>query len=110
MLEQWLGKKNATKQQILGHLQHTSKVVRSGCTFTARMYATAAKVKKMHFYTRLNRQFRSDLAWWYTFICHWNGLSLLRDPATVPDTRITIQTDASGHGVAVQFMVIAGFN
>ena len=48
MLEQWLGKKNATKWKILsllGHLQHASKVVRCGRTFTSRMYATAAKVK-----------------------------------------------------------------
>jgi len=69
MLEQWLGKKNATKRHmlsLLGHLQHASKVVRSGHTFTATMYATATKVKKYAFYTRLNRQFRSDLAWWYT--------------------------------------------
>ena len=60
------------------------------------MYATAAKLKKLHFYTRLNRQFRSDLAWWYTFVCYWNGLSILRDPTMVPSTPIAIQTDASG--------------
>ena len=99
MLSQWLGKKKATKRKILsllGHLQHASKVVRCGHIFTARMYATAAKLKKLHFYTRLNRQFRSDLAWWYTFVCHWNGLSILRDPTMVPSTPIAIQTDASG--------------
>ena len=99
MLSQWLGKKKATKRKILsllGHLQHASKVVRCGRTFTARMYVTAAKLKKLHFYTRLNRQFRSDLAWWYTFVHHWNGLSILRNPTMAPSTPIAIQTDASG--------------
>lgn len=100
LLVQWLGKKKATKRKILsllGHLQHASKVVRCGRTFTARMYATAAKLKKLHYYTRLNRQFRSDLVWWHTFICHWNGLSILRDPSSPPpNAAVTIQTDASG--------------
>ena len=29
-------------------------------------------------------------------MCHWNGLSILRDPSTAPPTQITIQTDTSG--------------
>ena len=35
--------------------------------------------------------------WWYAFIQHWNGLSILCSPyaTTVPD--ILIQTDASGY-------------
>ena len=71
-------------------------MVRCGRTFTARMYATAAKLKKLHYYTRLNRQFCSDMAWWHTFLHHWNGLSILRDSSTPPPTQITIQTDATG--------------
>ena len=81
---------------LIGQLQHATKVVRCGHTFTARMYATAAKLKKLHYNTRLNRQFCSDLAWWYTALCHWNGLSILRDPNIAPSTQITIQTDPSG--------------
>jgi len=98
-LEKWLTKKSATKRMILsllGQLQHATKVVRCGRTFTARMYATAAKVKKLHYYTRLNRQFRSDLAWWHTFLHHQNSLSILQDSSIPPPTQITIQTDASG--------------
>jgi len=47
---QWLDRKNVTKRQILllvGQLRHTSKVVDRGCTFVARMYATAAKVSSI---------------------------------------------------------------
>ena len=51
-LSTWLGKKKGTKREILSLvslLQHVTKVVRCGRTFVGRMYATAVKVKKMHF-------------------------------------------------------------
>ena len=98
-LSSWLTKKKATKREILslvGLLQHASKVVRPGRTFTARMYSTAAKVKELSYFTRLNREFRSDLQWWHTFINSWNGLSFLRlsDPQSTFDCQV--QTDAAG--------------
>jgi len=98
-LSNWLGKKKARKRDVLslvGLLQHATKVVRCGRTFVGRMYAAAAKVRRLHFFLRLNREFRSDLMWWYTFVHTWNGFSILRSPyvATVPD--VLIQTDASG--------------
>ena len=99
MLGRWLYKKKASKRKILslvGLLQHATKVIRCGRTFTSRLYATAAKLKKQHFYTRLNRQFRSDVAWWHTFLRHWNGLSILRDPAVSSTPTLVVQTDASG--------------
>ena len=97
-LARWLHKKIATKREILslvGLLQHTTKVVRCGRTFIARMYATGAKVRELHFFTRLNREFKSDLAWWHAFVQHWNGLSILQSPNLPPSTQITVQTDAS---------------
>ena len=51
-LSKWLRKKTATKREILplvGLLQHATRVVRCGRTFVARMYATAARVKELHF-------------------------------------------------------------
>lgn len=96
---QWLKKKKATKHEILslvGLLQHATKVVRCGRTFTARMYATAAKLRELHYFTRLNREFKSDLAWWHAFVHHWNGLCILRSPSSPSPVQTTIQTDASG--------------
>ena len=81
---------------LVGLLQHATKVVRCGRPFIARMYATAAKVRELHFFTRLNREFKSDLAWWHAFVQHWNGLSILQSPNLPPSTQITVQTDASG--------------
>lgn len=106
ILATWLKKKTATKREILslvGLLQHATKVVRCGRTFVARMYATAAKVKQLHFFTRLNKEFRSDIAWWHTFIHCWNGLSMLRN-VQLPYA-FTIYTDASGSWGCGAFMV-----
>ena len=45
--------------------------------------------------TPLNKEFRSDIAWWHTFIHCWNGQSMLR--STKPHSyRFAIHTDASG--------------
>lgn len=95
----WLGKRRATKRQILslaGLLQHATKVVKPGRSFVSRMYATAARVKELDFYTRLGKEFRSDLAWWHTFLARWNGLSLLRSGHSPTPPDYIIQTDASG--------------
>jgi len=41
------------------------------------MCATTAKVRQLSFYTRLNRDFHSDLQWWNMFITRWNSISFL---------------------------------
>jgi len=79
-LTTWMGKKKATKCHILslvGQLQRASKVIRCGRSFVSWMYAAAAKVKELDYYTWLNKDFRSDLLWWHSFMDRWNGLSLL---------------------------------
>ena len=96
-LSTWLHRKNATKTEILslvGLLQHASKVVRPDRTFVARMYSTAAKIKNMWHFSRLNRNFQSDLHWWNTFINSWNGVSFLRPANSTFQNHIF--TNASG--------------
>ncbi len=97
-VSEWLGRKNATKREILslvGILQHAAKVVRPGRTFVRRMYSVAARVRELDYYTRLNKGFRSDLHWWHIFLQSWNGTSFLQlTGAFTPE--ICIQTDASG--------------
>ena len=93
------GQKKATKREILslvGVLQHAAKVVRCGRSFVSRMYGTAARVKELTFYVRLNKDFKSDLLWWHTFLISWNGLSLLRYIGQGKPPDHLIQTDASG--------------
>ena len=95
-VQEW---KSATKREILslvGLLQHATKVVRAGRTFLSRMYSAAARVPELDYYTRLNKDFRSDLAWWHTFLADWNGVSFFQVANTPPRPSLTIQTDASG--------------
>jgi len=95
----WLGRKKAKKRQILSLvslLQHAAKVVKPGRTFVARMYKTAAKLKKLHHVTRLTKGFKSDLRWWHYFATNWNGVSFI-DKAHARDQLHCIQTDASSH-------------
>ena len=93
-LFKWLGKKSATKREILslvGLLQHATSIVRCGCNFVAQMYATADKVKELHFFIRLNKKFQSDIACWHTFIQCWNGLSMLHRFQPPPTDLLFIQ-------------------
>ena len=95
----WLDKKKATKCEILslvGLLQHAAKVVRCGRSFVNRMYATAAKVQELDYFTWLNNDLRSDLSWWHTFLAEWNGVSFLRQSSLSKHYDFCIQTDASG--------------
>ena len=87
-LSAWLPQKKATKWEVLslvGLLQHACKVVRPGRSFMSRMYSTATKLKHLSHFTRLNKNFRSDLYWWHTFVTTWNGTSLLHTPLVHPD-------------------------
>ena len=98
-VSQWVGRTRAQKREILslvGSLQHATKVVRCGRAFVSRMYATAAKLRELHFHTKLNVAFRSDLCWWHTFLTDWNGYSLLRWDDSIWAHNHLIQTDASG--------------
>ena len=95
----WLRKKNATKRDTLslvGLLQHATKVVEPGRTFVTRMYAAAAKVKKLSHRTRLTTEFRSDLYWWHLFVTSWNGISFLHNAFNEAPFDHQIRTDASG--------------
>ena len=70
MLKTWLPRKKATKRQILslvGTLQHASKVVRPSRTFVSRMYATAAKLCKMHY---IHHQVKCSIPFWPVLVAH----------------------------------------
>ena len=60
------------------------------------MYATAAKVKELDYFTRLNKDFRFDLYWWHTFLMSWNGRSLLKRYSQTIFPDVVIVTDTSG--------------
>ena len=84
LLTTWFLRRKARKREILslvGTLQYATKVVQPGRTFVSRMYATATKLWEMHYITRLNKAFQSDLCWRHTFLQSWNGFSILQHPS-----------------------------
>ena len=100
LVSTWIFKKTAIKHRILlliGVLQHSTRIIQPGRTFLSRMYARTAKLWELHFYTRLNEEFQSDLCWWDTFLESWNGLSLFQCTTTqkILTPGFSIQTDAS---------------
>ena len=97
LLHQWGNKSACSRQELeslIGLLNHAAKVVRSGRSFLRRMLDLLHAVQPSQPIIRINQGFRSDLAWWSTFITHWNGVSFLPPPSHLP--RLDITSDASG--------------
>lgn len=85
----WGDKKACERRELeslIGHLNHACKVVRLGRAFLRRMldllHGVPMHPLKPH-PIRLNREFRSDLAWWRIFIASWNG-GVLSTPSPLP--------------------------
>ena len=94
----WRGRKCCTKRELLsliGSLQHAATVIRPGRSFVRRMIDLSCSRKHVEARIRLNREFRSDLEWWFHLAAVWNGVSILAPlKAENPDLEIT--SDASG--------------
>ena len=104
-----LQKEGCKVRIIVGLLQHATKVVKCRRTFTAQMYATAAKLKELHFFTRLNKKFRSDLA------CFCPALEWLKYFQNPKHTYLILPWSPSkrmpqGHEAAVLFITIDGYS
>ena len=97
LLQEWGDKRVCARKELeslIGLLNHACKVVRSGRSFLCRMIDLLHTVQPSQPMIRLNTGFRSDLAWWNTFIAKWNGVSFLSPPSHLPHLEIT--SDASG--------------
>ena len=98
LLGSWVSKKSCVRKELehlLGKLNHACTVLPQGRVFLRRMYDLLSVARKGHFHIRLNQGFRSDLAWWQSFMSHWNGRSLMAlVGAAVPS--VVFSSDASG--------------
>ena len=81
---------------LVGLLQHATKVVKPERTFILRMYSKAAKLKELHYYTNLTKNFRSDLCWWHIFVNSWNSISFFKSIHPQATAEYHMATDASG--------------
>ena len=82
LLNQWVGKKKCTKQELLsliGKLAFASKVVHSSRLFLHQFIDLSMSVKKLHHHISLNREVCEDIQWWRHFLLQWNGVSIFPD-------------------------------
>ena len=77
---------------LIGLLSHAAKVVQPGRAFIRSLIDRACTVHCLEHHVRLDSRARQDLAWWHTFLQHWNGVSVI--PQATPSRSIT--SDASG--------------
>ncbi len=100
LLGEWVHQQSCLRKELeslIGYLNHACKVVRSGRSFLRRMIDLLHAVHRppnSKVPIRLNKGFRSDLAWWQEFLVDWNGISFLPSPSHLPQTEFT--SDASG--------------
>ena len=98
-IKKWTEKRATTKRELLsliGQLQHACCVVKPGRSFLRRMISLSTIPKQLHHRVRLNREFRSDLRWWSTFLASWNGVGMMSALIHATPTA-TITSDASGN-------------
>ena len=98
-LSSWLHRKTATKNRhsITCRL---APACNESCQKWKNLCGTNVqychRAERVDIFTRLNKDFCSNLYWWYTFISSWNGLSILRNANLNMPSDFCIQTDASG--------------
>ena len=79
-VSQWEGKKTCTRRELeslIGTLHHACKVIPAGRSFMRRAIELLSVARRRHHHIRLNKEIRSDLAWWKVFASNWNGASLV---------------------------------
>ena len=100
LLQAWSTKKwcfQKDLESLCGLLNHACKVIRAGRSFLRRMLDLLHETchpPRGRTPIRINAGFRSDLAWWLTFVESWNGTSFLPPPPYLPHRQFT--SDASG--------------
>ena len=99
LVGQWKSKQACTKRDLLsliGKLAHAAKIVKPGRTFLRRMLDVAHSVSDLNHHVKLKGEFKSDLAWWESFLEVWNGQSMMEALHHSQAPAAIWHTDASG--------------
>ena len=95
----WLGRRSATKRELLsliGTLSFATKVVHAGRLFLRRLIDLSTTVERLHHHVRLSAEARADLDWWARFLPTWNGRAMFLDTQWADADSLNLFTDASG--------------
>ena len=82
-------------QSLVGLLNHACNVVRPGRSFLRQMIDLLSCRGGASHHIRLNRLFRSDLAWWCLFVSSWNYVGLIPTTALASGPRINMNASSS---------------
>ena len=99
ILDQWLAKDSATRQEmesLIGKLQFAARCVRAGRVFLARIINWLKGTDRKNKY-QIPPQAHRDIVWWHTFIQTYNGISLIW-LHTCPGTDRVMATDSNLEG------------
>ena len=103
----WLGRRSATKHELLsliGTLSFVTKVVHAGRLFLHRLIDLSTTVERLHHHVHLSAEARADLDWWARFLPTWNGRAMFLEPQWSDADSLNLFTDASGaHGFGAFF-------
>eukprot|EP00731_Ephydatia_muelleri_P017504 Em0010g602a len=94
----WLGKRTATKRELLsliGKLFFAAKVVPAGRLFLRHLIHLSTSVRRLHHHIHLNPEARADLQCWNSFLPSWNGISMFIVPEWKDAESFQLYTDAS---------------
>ena len=101
MIRTWRYRRSCTKRELLsliGNLQHTSSVVKPGCTFLRCMIDLSKRQVHLEGRLRLNTEFRADLQWLALFLDSWNGVAIISALCRRPvDAKLSTDASTKGH-------------
>ena len=99
LMMSWLGKRTATKRELLsliGKLSFATKVVPAGRLFLHHLIHLSTSVRWLHHHIHLNPEARADVQFWNSFLPSWNGISIFIVPEWKDAESFQLYTDASG--------------
>ena len=95
----WLGKRSATKRELLsfiGKLSFAVKVVPVVRLFLRHLIHLSTTVRRLHHRIHLSTDARADIAWWDQFLPSWNGIGVFIAPEWKDADSVNLYTDAFG--------------
>jgi hypothetical protein len=98
LTKSWLGKRSATKRELLsfiGKLSFAARIVPAGRLFSPRLIHLSTTVRRLHHRIHLNTDARVDVAWWDRFLPSWNGIGMFIAPEWRDAVSVNLYTDTS---------------
>jgi len=100
-------------QSLIGKLQFATCAISGGRLYLRQLYDLLSPLPlspKPYWHVRITNPARKDLEMWLSFLTHFNGISIIRQPSVVESNSLNLFTDASdfGYGACYGSRWVAG--